>query len=65
MVFSETLLNYPDWKIYFTVHTDAYDKNLGAGIIQNHKPIVFFSRRPNKPQRNYTTMEEELLSILE
>ena len=42
MVFSETLLNYPDWKIYFTVHTDAYDKNLGAGIIQNHKPIVFF-----------------------
>ena len=37
MVSAETLLNYPDWKIPFTVHTDAPDKQLGAVISQNNK----------------------------
>ena len=44
MVSAETLLIYPDWKLPFTVHTDAYDKQLGVVTIQNNKPIAFFSR---------------------
>ena len=42
MVSDDTLLGYPDWKIISTVHTDASDKQLGAVIIQNNKPIELF-----------------------
>ena len=36
------LLSDPDWKIPFTVHTDASDKHLGDVISQNNKLIAFF-----------------------
>ena len=65
MVSAETLLCYPDWKLPFTVHNDASDKKLVAVIIQNNKPIYFFSRRLSKTQRNYTTTDKELLYIVE
>ena len=65
MVSEETLLSYPDWKVPFTVHTDASDKQLSAVISQNNKLIAFFSRKLVKPHRNYTTTNEELLVIVE
>ena len=65
MVSAETLLRCPDWKLPFTVHTDASDKQLSDFISQNNKPIAFFTRRLIKPQLNYTTTEKELLAIVE
>ena len=65
MVCQETLLNYPDWSKPFDIHTDASDYQLGAVISQDKKPIAFFSRKLNSAQRNYTTTEKELLSIVE
>ena len=65
MISSETLLIYPYWKLPFTVHTDTYDKQLGAVISQNNKPIAFFSRILSNPQCNYTTTAKELLAIVE
>ena len=32
VVYSETLLSYPDWKLPFTAHTDDSDKQLGDVI---------------------------------
>ena len=64
MIYADTLLNYPDWKVPFTVHTDASDKQVGAVISQNNKPIDFFYRILSKPQRNYTTTEKKILSIV-
>ena len=64
MVSAETLISYPDCKLPFTVHTGAYDKQLGAVISHNNKPIYFFSRILCKPQRNYTTTEKEVLAIV-
>ena len=58
MVSAEMLLNYPYWKVPFTVHTNASDKYLGAVISQNNKHISFFSRRLIKPQHNQTTNEK-------
>ena len=58
-------MSYPDRKLKFTVHTDASDKQLGAVISQNNKPINFLSRKLSKPQRNNTTTEKELLAIVE
>ena len=65
MVSTEKLLSYPYYKLPFTVHIDASDKQLGAIMIHNNKPIVFFSRIFIKPQRNYTITEKELLAIVE
>ena len=59
------LLSYPYWKLTFTVHTDASDKQLGAVISQDNKTIALFSRRLSNPQRNYTSTEKELLAIVE
>ena len=65
MVSDETLLSYPDWKLPFTVHTDAYNKQLGAVISHKNEPIACFSRILSNPQRNYNTTEKELLMIVE
>ena len=65
MVSAEALLSYPDRKLKFTVHTDASDKQLGAVISQNNKPINFLSRKLSKPQRNYTNIEKGLIVIVE
>ena len=61
----EALLSYPYWKIPFTVHTYAYDKQLCAVISHNNKHIAFFSRILRKPQHNYTTTKKKLLAIVE
>ena len=65
MISQEVFLTYPDWTLLFCVHTNALDKQLGAAISQNDKPTAIFSWRLSKPQRNYTTTEKELLSIVE
>ena len=44
MISEEVFLNYPYWSRPFDVHTDASDKQLGAVISQEEKPIAFFSR---------------------
>ena len=65
MVYAETLISYPAWKLSFMVHTYASDKQFGDVIGQNNKHIDLFSRILSKIHSNYTTTEKELLAILE
>ena len=58
MVSSETLLNYPDYKVPLPVHTDTSDKHLGSVIIQNNNTLAFFFNMLIKPQWNYNTTEK-------
>ena len=58
MASEETVLNYPYLTIPLTVHKYTSDKQLGAVISQNYKPISFFSRKSSNPYHNYTTTEK-------
>ena len=61
----KTLLTYPDFSRPFDIHTDASDLQLGAVISQGGKPIAFYSRKLQSFQQRYTTIEKELLSVVE
>jgi hypothetical protein len=66
---TEVLLCYPDFNkpILFHLFTDASDHQLGVVIMQDKKPIAFFSRILNTAQKRYITTERdrELLSAIE
>ena len=65
VISKETLLAFPDFNKPFHVYTDASEYQLGAVVMQDDKPIAFYSRKMNSAQRNYTTGEQELLGIIE
>ena len=65
IVSADTLLNYPYRKIMFTIHTYAFDQQLGAVISQNNKPIPLFLRKLRKTHRNYTTTLKAIILIVE
>jgi hypothetical protein len=61
------LLCYPDFNkpVLFHVYTDASDNQLGAVIMQDKKPTVFYSLKLNTAQKRYKTTDRELLSTIE
>jgi RNase H-like domain found in reverse transcriptase len=65
IVAREVLLAYPNFLLPFKIHTDASLLQLGVVILQQGKPIAFYSRKVNPAQMRYTTTERKLLSIVE
>jgi RNase H-like domain found in reverse transcriptase len=47
------------------VYTDASKYQLGHVIMQDDKPLAFYSNKLNPAQKWYTTGEQELLSVVE
>jgi hypothetical protein len=60
----ETLFASPDFETYFLVYTYASNKQLGAVIMQEGKPLAFYSRKLRSAQTRHTTGEKELLSSI-
>ena len=65
MLKKEALLSFPDFTKPFHLYTDASDRQLGATVVQEGKPLGFYTRKLNPAQKNYTVGERELLGIVE
>jgi RNase H-like domain found in reverse transcriptase/Reverse transcriptase (RNA-dependent DNA polymerase) len=64
IIAKHVLLSHPNFNKPFEIHTDASKYQLGAVILQDSKPIAFYSRKLSKAQLNYTTTERKLLAIV-
>ena len=65
---TEPIVRAPNWKLPFEVMCDASDLAMGAvlGQREDGKPYVIYyaSKTLNEAQRNYTTTEKELLTVV-
>ena len=61
---ADCLNAYPDYNKPFKINTDANNYQLGAAIIQEGRPIAYWSRLLQSNQMKYTTTEKELLAII-
>ena len=63
MLSRHAILAYPDFAKPFNFYTNASNLQLSATLVQEGKPIGFYTRKLNSAQMNHTVGEKELLGI--
>ncbi len=61
---ADDLMAYPNHNIPLHIYTDASNYQMGAIIIQQKFPVVYWSRTLNNTQQNEHTMGKELLFFM-
>lgn len=58
------ILRYPNFNRKFKLITDASNYALGAVLTQDGHPVCYASRTLNDHEKNYSTIEKELLAVV-
>ncbi len=60
----DVLVAFPNYNLAFHIHTDASNYQMGAIVIQQKRPVVYWSCKLTETQQNQHTLEKELLSLV-
>jgi hypothetical protein len=63
LIVQDCILRYLDHNKPFNVHTSASNYQLAAILVQEGIPVTYYSQKLTNAQKNYATLEMELLSI--
>ena len=58
------LLSFPDFSITFEIECDASGFGIGAVLMQDRRPIAYFSEKLNGAALNYPTYDKELYALV-
>jgi hypothetical protein len=61
---ADVLCAYPGHNKHFHIFTDASEYQLGACIMQEGKPVAYYSNKLNSAQMNYVTIDKEFICVV-